>query len=66
MLPSSGSIDADMSHPPSLLPKMLAAMNDAGADLVVGSRYIPGGGTRNWEKEPPPHVEDCVVDGAAA
>ena len=45
-----GVIDADMSHPPSLLPKMLAAMHDAGADVVVGSRYIPGGGTRNWEK----------------
>ena len=48
--PVVGVIDADMSHPPSLLPKMLAAMNDAGADVVVGSRYIPGGGTRNWEK----------------
>ena len=48
--PIVGVIDADMSHPPSLLPKMLAAMHDAGADVVVGSRYIPGGGTRNWEK----------------
>ena len=48
--PVVGVIDADMSHPPSLLPKMLAAMNAAGADVVVGSRYIPGGGTRNWEK----------------
>jgi dolichol-phosphate mannosyltransferase len=48
--PIVGVIDADMSHPPSLLPKMLAAMHEARADVVVGSRYIPGGGTRNWEK----------------
>lgn len=46
--PIVGVIDADLSHPPSLLPKMLAAMRESGADLVIGSRYIPGGGTRNW------------------
>jgi dolichol-phosphate mannosyltransferase len=45
-----GVIDADLSHPPSLLPSMLAVMQSEGADLVVGSRYIPGGGTRNWER----------------
>jgi dolichol-phosphate mannosyltransferase len=43
-----GVIDADLSHPPALLPKMLAAMAGARADVVVASRYIPGGGTRNW------------------
>ena len=46
--PIVGVIDADLSHPPSLLPKMLAVMRESGADLVIGSRYIPGGGTRNW------------------
>jgi dolichol-phosphate mannosyltransferase len=46
--PIVGVIDADMSHPPSVLPRMLTAMEQTGADLVVGSRYIPGGGTRNW------------------
>lgn len=46
--PIVGVIDADMSHPPGLLPRMLAVMQDAGADLVVASRYIPGGGTRGW------------------
>lgn len=45
-----GVIDADMSHPPALLPRMLAAMRAADADAVVASRYIPGGGTRNWER----------------
>jgi dolichol-phosphate mannosyltransferase len=48
--PVVGVIDADMSHPPDLLPRMLAAMQSTGADLVVGSRYIPGGGTRDWER----------------
>lgn len=40
-------MDADFSHDPKYLAKMLdEAM--AGADLVLGSRYIPGGGTINW------------------
>ena len=46
--PIVGVIDADLSHPPGALPRMLAAMRASGADMVVGSRYIPGGGTRNW------------------
>jgi dolichol-phosphate mannosyltransferase len=40
-------IDADLQHDPSILPKMLAAV-ERGADLVVGTRYMPGGGTTNW------------------
>jgi dolichol-phosphate mannosyltransferase len=40
-------LDADLSHPPALLPKMLEAVGH-GADLVLGSRYIPGGGSENW------------------
>jgi dolichol-phosphate mannosyltransferase len=40
-------MDADGSHDPSYLPTMLALAED-GADLVVGSRYVPGGGTANW------------------
>lgn len=46
--PIVGVIDADMSHPPHMLPRMLAAMNACRADIVIASRYIPGGGTRNW------------------
>lgn len=46
--PIVGVIDADLSHPPTLLPRMLAAMRAFDADAVVASRYIPGGGTRNW------------------
>ncbi|QPK80178.1 polyprenol monophosphomannose synthase [Corynebacterium lizhenjunii] len=40
-------MDADGSHAPEQLPKLLAEI-DRGADLVIGSRYIPGGETVNW------------------
>jgi dolichol-phosphate mannosyltransferase len=46
--PIVGVIDADLSHPPRALPRMLAAMRRENADMVIGSRYIPGGGARNW------------------
>ena len=41
------SMDVDFSHDPAVIPSMLAQI-DAGADAVVGSRYVPGGGTANW------------------
>jgi dolichol-phosphate mannosyltransferase len=43
-----GVIDADLSHPPALVARMLEAMRETNADLVIGSRYIPGGGTGDW------------------
>ena len=46
--PIVGVMDADLSHPPDLLPGMLAVMQSTSADVVIGSRYIPGGGTRGW------------------
>lgn len=46
--PIVGVIDGDLSHPPAMLPRMLAAMRAHDADVVIGSRYIAGGGTRNW------------------
>jgi dolichol-phosphate mannosyltransferase len=42
-----GVMDADLSHPVDLLPRMLDAIR-SGADFVIGSRYIAGGGTRDW------------------
>ena len=39
-------MDADLSHDPAHLPELLAATDKA--DLVIGSRYCPGGGVRNW------------------
>jgi dolichol-phosphate mannosyltransferase len=40
------SMDCDHSHPPRYLPDLLAAMVDH--DMVVGSRYVRGGGILNW------------------
>jgi dolichol-phosphate mannosyltransferase len=40
-------MDADLSHPPEVVPKVLDAI-DAGADLAVGSRYVTGGGVEDW------------------
>jgi dolichol-phosphate mannosyltransferase len=39
-------IDADFSHDPADLPRLLAAT--AAADLAIGSRYVPGGRTEGW------------------
>jgi dolichol-phosphate mannosyltransferase len=39
-------MDCDFSHDPRDVPRLAAAATDA--DLVLGSRYVPGGGTRNW------------------
>ena len=41
------SMDVDRSHDPSVLPALVGAVND-GADIAIGSRYVPGGGTANW------------------
>ncbi len=40
-------MDADFSHDPTDLPRLLAGLR-SGADLVIGSRYTSGGGTRDW------------------
>ncbi|MEO9222076.1 MAG: polyprenol monophosphomannose synthase [Mycobacteriaceae bacterium] len=42
-------MDADGSHAPEQLPRLLERI-DAGADLVLGSRYVPGGSVVNWPK----------------
>ncbi len=42
-------MDADGSHAPEDLPRLLAALgDDEGADVVLGSRYVPGGRVVNW------------------
>ncbi|MCL2783953.1 MAG: polyprenol monophosphomannose synthase [Propionibacteriaceae bacterium] len=41
-------MDADGSHQPEQLPDLLAALEDA--DMVKGSRYVPGGSVVNWPK----------------
>src|SRR5436309_998590 len=39
--------DADLSHPPELLPRMIEMLKTS--PVVVGSRYVPGGGSQNWD-----------------
>ena len=39
-------MDADLSHPPERLPALLGALERA--DLAIGSRYVRGGGVRDW------------------
>lgn len=41
------TMDADFSHSPTYIPAILALLAD-GYDVVIGSRYVPQGGTRNW------------------
>ena len=41
------SMDADLSHDPAVIPEMLRLL-DEGADAVIGSRYVTGGGTTDW------------------
>ena len=42
-----GVLDADLQHPPETLTALVKAMQE-GADLAIGSRYVPGGGTSDW------------------
>ncbi|RYE80072.1 MAG: glycosyltransferase, partial [Myxococcales bacterium] len=43
-----GEMDADGSHLPEELPRLVTALEDA--DLVIGSRYVPGGSIKNWSR----------------
>jgi dolichol-phosphate mannosyltransferase len=40
------TLDADWSHPPEALPRLIAAASNA--DVVIGSRYVPGGTIEGW------------------
>ena len=42
-------MDADLSHPPEALPALIANV-EHGADLCIGSRYVPGGRVVNWPR----------------
>jgi dolichol-phosphate mannosyltransferase len=41
------TMDADFSHDPKIIPELLAGMTDH--DVMIGSRYVRGGGTVNWD-----------------
>jgi dolichol-phosphate mannosyltransferase len=42
-------MDCDFSHDPAVVPRLIEAC-EQGADLALGSRYVPGGGTTNWSR----------------
>ena len=43
-----GCMDADLQHPPEVLTKLVHALRTSGADIVVGSRHVSGGGVSDW------------------
>lgn len=43
-----GVMDADLSHPPSLVPQMVNLLDNGTADIVIGSRYSVGGSVETW------------------
>ena len=43
-----GVMDGDLQHPPEVLPVLVNALRTGGADLVIASRYMEGGGSENW------------------
>ena len=46
--PIVGVMDADLSHPPDLIPSLYSAMVTADLDMIVGSRYVSGGDSRSF------------------
>ena len=44
-------MDADLSHDPAVLPELVAAVVDGGADLSIGSRYVAGGSVPGWPRD---------------
>jgi len=43
-----GVIDADLSHPPEVIPHLVNLIRDKGTELTIGSRYAKGGGVEEW------------------
>jgi dolichol-phosphate mannosyltransferase len=41
-------MDADLQHPPESVPKLLAPLLNDDSHFSLGSRYIEGGGTKDW------------------
>jgi dolichol-phosphate mannosyltransferase len=44
-------MDADLQHDEAILPQMLEALRNGGCDMVVGSRYVEGGGVGDWSTQ---------------
>ena len=50
LAPYVAALDGDMQHDERVLPEMLEALQTGRADIVVGSRYVAGGGLGDWDK----------------
>ena len=46
--PILGVMDADFSHDPTIVPKLVDAIRSGACELAIGSRYVSGGGISNW------------------
>lgn len=57
------TLDADWSHPPEKLPELVALLNDCGADVAIGSRYVRGGRIVGWPFKR--HIASRLVNTAA-
>ena len=42
-------MDADLSHHPKFIPRMIDVMNNTGVEIVTGTRYAIGGGVYGWD-----------------
>ena len=43
-------MDADLQHPPEIVPKLVRFLEEKGADVAVASRYVKGGGVAGWSR----------------
>ena len=57
------TLDADWSHQPDVLTELVAAAENERADVVIGSRYCPGGGVEGWPRSR--RLVSRVVNSAA-
>jgi dolichol-phosphate mannosyltransferase len=48
--PIVGVIDADLQHDETILPALIAGIKSGEADVAIGSRYVAGGGTTDWDE----------------
>ncbi len=51
LAPFVAAMDGDLQHDEALLPHMLAVLRSNTADVVVGSRYVPGGDLGDWDRK---------------
>ena len=50
LAPYVAAMDGDLQHDETLLPRMLEVLREGAADVVIGSRYVPGGDLGDWDK----------------